>query len=89
MTEELLIEIMLLTFQTIALLATPLIGTVMVVGIVSQVLQTVTQLKDMALAFVPKVVIAGIIFIFCIPWYFELIRRYTDIIFTLMTRATE
>lgn len=89
MTEELLIEVMMLTFQTIALLAAPLIVTVMVVGIVSQVIQTVTQLKDMALAFVPKVVIAGIVFVMCIPWYFELARRYTEIIYTLISRASQ
>lgn len=89
MTEELIIEIMLLTFQTIAYMAAPLIVTVMVVGIVSQVLQTVTQLKDMALAFVPKIIIAGIVFVLCIPWYFQIAQRYTEIIFTLMGRAAE
>lgn len=89
MTEELLIEIMLYTFQTIAFLAAPIILTVMIVGIISQVIQQVTQLKDMALAFVPKIIIAGIVFVLCIPWYFQVTRKYSDVVFTLMSRATE
>jgi flagellar biosynthetic protein FliQ len=87
MTEGMLIEIMHLTIQTIALLTAPVIITIMIVGIGSQVLQTVTQLKDQAMSFVPKVFIAGIVFTLAIPWYIQLIQKYTEIIFSLLGRA--
>lgn len=89
MTEGLLIEIMRLSVETAALLCAPLIVTIMVVGVVSQILQTVTQLKDQALAFVPKVFITGIVFTLAIPWYLEILEKYVDIIFTLVERGTE
>ena len=87
MSEGLLIEIMQLTVRTTAWLTAPIIVTIMVVGIISQILQTVTQLKDQSLSFVPKVFIAGIIFTLAIPWYIQIIQKYVEIIFSLMGRA--
>ena len=87
MTEELVIEIMQLTLKSMALLCAPLIVTIMVVGIVTQVLQSVTQLKDQALSFVPKVFITGLVFTLAVPWYIQQMQQYTEIIFQLITRA--
>ncbi len=84
MTESFLIEIMQLTIKTVTLLASPIIGTVLVVGVVTQVLQTVTQIKDQALSFVPKVFLAGIVVTLSIPWYIQLVKKYTETIFTLI-----
>ena len=88
MTEGLLIELMRKTMETIALMAAPMIGTVMVVGIISQILQSVTQLKDQSLSFVPKVVIAGIVLTLSIPWYISQIQHYVEFIFSYMGRGT-
>jgi len=87
MSEGLLIELMYLSIETAALMCAPLIVTILVVGIISQVLQTVTQLKDQALSFVPKVFITGIVFAFTIPWYIELMQKYTEIIFSIIEKA--
>lgn len=89
MSEELIIEIMQLSLKTMALLSAPIIVTIMVIGVVSQILQSVTQLKDQALAFVPKVFITGLVFTLAIPWYIQITQQYTEIIFQLISRATE
>lgn len=87
MNEGILIDILHLTVETTALITAPLIITVMVVGIVSQVIQTVTQLKDQALSFVPKVFISGIVFVLIIPWYIQILQKYVEVIFGLMGRS--
>lgn len=87
MTEGLLIDVLHLTVETAALITAPLILTVMIVGIVSQVIQTVTQLKDQALSFVPKVFISGVVFILMIPWYIQLLQKYVEVIFGLIGRS--
>jgi|GEM_PF-3082828 len=87
MTEEIIIEIMVQTLEKIALLSLPIIGTIMIVGIVTQILQSVTQLKDQALSFVPKVFITGIVFTLMIPWYIQQVQQYTEFIFQLISRA--
>ena len=87
MSEGLLIELMYLSIESAALMCAPIIVTILVVGIISQIIQTVTQLKDQALSFVPKVFIAGIVFAFSIPWYIELAQKYTEIIFSMIEKA--
>ena len=88
MSEGLLIELMRKTMVTVAYMAAPMIGTVMAVGIASQILQSVTQLKDQSLSFVPKVVIAGIVLTLSIPWYISQLRHYVEYIFSYMGRGT-
>jgi len=87
MSEEIVIEIMVRTLEKIALLSLPIIGTIMIVGIITQILQSVTQLKDQALSFVPKVFITGIVFTLMIPWYIQQFQQYTEFIFQLISKA--
>ena len=89
MSEELIIEIMQLTLITVMKLSAPIIITTLVIGIVSQVIQAVTQLKDQSFSFVPKVFITGIVFTLAIPWYIQNAQQYTETIFQLITRATQ
>jgi flagellar biosynthetic protein FliQ len=89
MTESLLIKVMHLTIQTAALLTAPLIVSVMVVGLASQAIQTVTQLRDQSLAFVPKVFVGGVVFLLLIPWYLQLIQKYVEIIFAIIGKASQ
>ena len=88
MSEGLLIELMRKTMEAVAMMSAPMIGTVMIVGIVSQILQSVTQLKDQSLSFVPKVVVAGIVLTISIPWYLSQLQHYVEFIFSYMGRGT-
>jgi len=88
MSEGLLIELMRKTMEAVALMSAPMIGTVMIVGILSQVIQSVTQLKDQSLSFVPKVVVAGIVLTVSIPWYLSQLQHYVEFIFSYMGRGT-
>lgn len=85
MSEELIIELAQMTLQTIALMAAPMILTIAIVGLLSNMLQTVTQIRDQALAFVPKVIATGIVLVISVPWLLHLIQRFTRNIFTLMS----
>ena len=89
MNEGVLMDIMQLTMSTSALSCTPLILTILIVGLVSQILQSVTQLKDQALTFVPKVLLTGLVFVLVIPWYIQILQSYCDVIFALMGKAAE
>ena len=84
MSEEFVIDVMQYTFYTVALIVAPVIVTVMVVGILANVVQTVTQIRDQALTFVPKVIAAGVVFLLCIPWYFSIMEKYVNVVFGLI-----
>lgn len=87
MSEGMLIELMYVTIETAALLSAPIVVTVLVVGLISQVIQTVTQLKDQALSFVPKIFLSGIVFVFSLPWCIKLLEQYVEFIFSLIEKA--
>lgn len=76
MTDIFIIELLQISLRTIALLAGPLLLTVMVVAILANVAQTVTQIKDASLAFVPKVVAAAIVFLLAMPWFLQTLESF-------------
>ena len=87
MSEETLREILQLTLHTIALLTAPVIISIVVVGIVSNLIQTVVQIKDQALTFVPKVIVVAVVLVLCIPWYLQTMENYTMTIFNMISNS--
>ena len=84
MNDSIIIDIMQQTLYTIALLAAPPLATLVFVGLGSQIIQTVTQLKDQALSFIPKMVVTGIVLLILLPWYIVTLKNYFSIIFSYM-----
>lgn len=74
---------------TIGMMSAPAIIVIVVVGIVSNVIQTVTQVRDQALAFVPKVIGVGIVLVIAVPWYLQLMESYTMTIFAMIANGGE
>lgn len=52
--------------------ASPLLITSLVVGVLISVMQVATQIQEMSLTFVPKVIVAAIVLVAAGPW---MIRR--------------
>lgn len=59
------------------LVCLPLLGLVMVVGLAISLLQVVTQVQEMSLTFVPKLVTAGIALIVFGPWMLRKLTQFT------------
>jgi len=58
------------------LLAAPMLATALIVGLVVSILQAVTQLQEMTLAFVPKIVAVFVIGVLSAPWALEKIVAF-------------
>jgi len=50
------------------MIAMPVLGVVMAVGLLVSIFQAVTQIHEATLAFVPKLVAAVAVFVFAGPW---------------------
>jgi flagellar biosynthetic protein FliQ len=87
MTDVFITELLMISIRTIALLVGPLLLTIIVVAILSNVLQTVTQIKDPSLAFVPKVVAATLVIVLAAPWFLQLIESYGRGMLSLISRG--
>ena len=77
------------TLYIVALLSAPPLACVVITGLGSQIVQTVTQLKDQSLAFIPKVLLTTILIVILIPWYINTVREYFQYIFNYMDITTQ
>ena len=63
-------------------IAAPILAAGLVVGLLISIFQAVTQIHEMTLAFVPKIVAMTLVMIFFMPWMLEKMLDYTREIFT-------
>ena len=82
MTVDLAVEIYRETLRTAALVAAPILGTAMAIGLSVSILQTITSINEQTLTFVPKIVgISGTIAI-ALPWILAQLMNFLTLILT-------
>ncbi|MHB1203682.1 MAG: flagellar biosynthesis protein FliQ [Acidithiobacillus sp.] len=64
------------------LLSAPLLGIALVVGLLVSIFQAATQLNEMTLSFVPKILAMGFILVVAGPWMLHLLMDFTVRLFT-------
>jgi flagellar biosynthesis protein FliQ len=57
------------------MIAGPILAAILLVGLLISVFQATTQLQEMTLSYVPKMLVAGVLLIFLGPW---MISRMTQ-----------
>jgi flagellar biosynthesis protein FliQ len=63
--------------KTTALLASPILISALVVGLIISVLQSITQINEVTLTFVPKMVVVAVVIILAGPWMLDVMSNYT------------
>jgi len=76
-SEDLILELGGNALQTTALLATPLLLSALVTGLVVSVFQAVTQINESTLTFIPKMVIVALVIMLAGPWMLDVLKTYT------------
>jgi len=69
------------TLETALLVATPILLTCVVVGVVVTLLQAVTSIRDMSLTVVPKLIAVGFVTLFFGSWMLGTLLKFTNEIF--------
>lgn len=59
------------------LISLPLLGAALVVGLLVSLLQAATQLNEMTLSFVPKILAIGLAAVFAGPWMLHILMDFT------------
>ncbi|NLE02359.1 MAG: flagellar biosynthesis protein FliQ, partial [Fibrobacter sp.] len=70
------------------LLSGPLMIAGLVVGLVVGIFQAVTQIHEMTLTFIPKILVMGIVFLALFPWMLLKLVEYTYGLFDLIGKVT-
>lgn len=82
MTEQLIIQLGQQTIKTTALLASPMLMSALVVGLIISILQAITQINEATLTFIPKMAIVAIVFVIAAPWMLDVMSQFTIQLFT-------
>ena len=69
------------------LLSAPMLIFGLVVGLLISILQAVTQVNEMTLTFVPKIVIVGLVTLLLTPWMVNLLVEYSRDLIHMMGDA--
>jgi flagellar biosynthetic protein FliQ len=80
-------EIIALAVQTLKLallLALPSLLVGMVIGLMISIFQATTQINEMTLSFVPKILAIAVVLIFTMPWMMNEIIDFTTYVFKLI-----
>jgi flagellar biosynthesis protein FliQ len=63
--------------MTALMIAAPMLLIALGVGLIVSVIQSVTQIQEQTLAFVPKLILVGGAFIVGMPWLLQILIRFT------------
>jgi flagellar biosynthetic protein FliQ len=77
MTPEFIIGLAEETIKVTLLLSGPMLGLGLVVGLVISVFQAVTQIQEMTLTFVPKIVAVLVGLLVFLPWLMSVMLDFT------------
>jgi len=80
-------EIIALAVQTLKLtllLSLPALLVGMIVGLLISIFQATTQINEMTLSFVPKIIAIAIVLIFTMPWMINEMVGFTKYLFHLI-----
>ncbi|MBN1106937.1 MAG: flagellar biosynthesis protein FliQ [Deltaproteobacteria bacterium] len=78
MTPEFVVSMAGEAIQLTLILSAPLLGVGLVVGLVIAILQATTQVQEMTLTFVPKIVAVLLAFLAAAPWMLSKLTAFTS-----------
>ncbi|WP_137939678.1 flagellar biosynthesis protein FliQ [Chitinivorax sp. B] len=82
MTPEMVVTLIQRAVEVMLLLSAPMLIAALVVGLLVSVFQAATQINEMTLSFIPKLIVTFIVMVLAGPWMIQLITDYTIRLFT-------
>lgn len=81
MSPEFITGYFLLAIKTAILLAAPMLVAGLVIGVLVSMFQAATQINEMTLVFVPKILGVAVVMLVFFPWMLNLIVVFTQNLF--------
>jgi flagellar biosynthetic protein FliQ len=82
MSVDFIVGIMAETIRVTLMISAPVLLVGLIVGVVISLLQAVTQVQEMTLVFVPKIVACLIVLVAALPWMINLLVSFTHHLFS-------
>jgi flagellar biosynthetic protein FliQ len=81
MTSEMIIGLARNAMETTLLISAPLLLSGLVIGLMVSIFQAVTQIQEMTLTFIPKIVAVFLALLIFFPWMLEIMTSFTTNMF--------
>ncbi|MHC1712939.1 MAG: flagellar biosynthesis protein FliQ [Solidesulfovibrio sp.] len=81
MTPDMVVALSRQAIELALFLALPMLGVSLVVGVVISILQAATQIQEMTLTFVPKILAMFIALLIAFPWMMDKMLNFTRELF--------
>jgi flagellar biosynthetic protein FliQ len=81
MTAETVIEIGQYAMRTVVFVAGPMLLAGMIVGLAISIFQAATQINEMTMTFVPKILTVFVVLILSLPWAISQLTGFTESMF--------
>jgi flagellar biosynthetic protein FliQ len=72
------------TFKLALMMAMPMLMAGLIAGLAISIFQATTQINEMTLSFVPKIILVIIVAIFTMPWMMNMMIEFTHRIITMI-----
>jgi len=82
MSQDLIVQIFREFLKTAIFLMGPILIATIIVGLLVSIFQAATQIHEMTLVFVPKIIVIGLCLMVLFPWMLNLMISYTVNLFT-------
>ena len=82
--ESQLMALAIETYKITLTLSLPMLLVGLVVGLMISIFQATTQINEMTLTFVPKILAVIVVIIFTMPWMLNMLIDFTARIFNMM-----
>lgn len=77
MTQEFVISVAQTAVYTVLLVAAPVLGLALIVGLAIGIFQAVTSINEMTLTFIPKIVVVIVAVVVFAPWILRVMLTFT------------
>ncbi len=77
MSHAVIVDLLRNALLLVLMMAGPMLIAAAVVGLIISVLQTVTQVQEQTISFVPKLLAVGAVFLLALPWMLQAMTKYT------------
>lgn len=86
MNEQVVLDLGRQALVTTLMVAGPMLAAALLIGLLVSVFQAVTQINEMTMTFVPKIVGILVVGLLTLPWVLQVMLGFTRQVFTMIER---
>jgi flagellar biosynthetic protein FliQ len=84
MDTQFIVELARNSIMTTLLVSSPMLILALIVGLAISILQAITQIQEMTLTFIPKIIAVAVALVVFLPWMITTVVSFTNQLFSLI-----